>query len=58
MPEANSDKNIYELKAVIVHRGTAHGGHYFTYVRDEMGEGDWNLKEPEKYDQEPEEVVV
>lgn len=40
-----------------MHRGTAHGGHYFTYVRDELGEGDWNLKVPEKYEDEPVETV-
>ena len=34
---------MYELKAVIVHRGSAYGGHYFTYARDEMMEGGWNL---------------
>lgn len=25
----------------MIHRGNAHGGHYHTYIRDCMGEGDW-----------------
>lgn len=31
----------YELFAVINHRGTAHSGHYFAYIRDCLGEGTW-----------------
>ena len=33
----------YELFAVINHRGTAHSGHYFAYIRDCEGEGKWSL---------------
>ena len=31
----------YDLSAVIVHRGTAHSGHYHAFVRDVLGEGRW-----------------
>lgn len=42
----------YELKAVIIHRGGAYGGHYHAYIRDELKEGVWKLKVPEKYSTE------
>eukprot|EP00742_Colponemidia_sp_Colp-10_P008382 GILJ01009078.1.p1 GENE.GILJ01009078.1~~GILJ01009078.1.p1 ORF type:complete len:1079 (-),score=209.65 GILJ01009078.1:147-3383(-) len=32
---------IYELSAVIIHRGTAYSGHYHAYIRDMMVEGTW-----------------
>jgi ubiquitin carboxyl-terminal hydrolase 40 len=31
MEDGNSSK--YELKAIIIHRGGAYGGHYHAYVR-------------------------
>lgn len=34
---------IYQLFAVIMHRGSAHSGHYFAYIRDTMDEGAWVL---------------
>ncbi|CAD8211707.1 unnamed protein product [Paramecium octaurelia] len=45
---------IYELQGVIIHRGNAHGGHYFAYFRDLLDEGDWLSHIPE-YWQEKEE---
>ena len=33
--------NTYELFAIIMHRGTAHSGHYFAYIKDYQGEGSW-----------------
>lgn len=35
-------RNVYDLQAVLMHRGTAYSGHYFAYIRDFMGEGTWN----------------
>lgn len=29
-----SDECNYELFTVLIHRGSAHGGHYHTYIRD------------------------
>jgi uncharacterized UBP type Zn finger protein len=26
------DSTIYELKSIIIHRGSAHGGHYHAYI--------------------------
>ena len=40
-PKIDSDDNKYELYGVVVHRGTAHGGHYLCYIRDLMQETDW-----------------
>ena len=31
----------FELYGVIVHRGSAHGGHYFCYIRDVLQESNW-----------------
>jgi ubiquitin C-terminal hydrolase len=33
----------YELFGVIVHRGTPYSGHYFSYIRDTIKEGNWDL---------------
>jgi hypothetical protein len=32
---------LYELNAVIIHKGGAMGGHYHAYIRDVMREGKW-----------------
>ncbi|CAK64552.1 unnamed protein product (macronuclear) [Paramecium tetraurelia] len=48
------DNLVYELQGVIIHRGNAHGGHYFAYFRDLLDEGDWLSHIPE-YWQEKEE---
>ena len=32
---------IYELFSVVVHRGSAFGGHYFAYIRDIDDLGSW-----------------
>jgi hypothetical protein len=37
--------SLYELLAVIMHRGSAYSGHYFAYIRDSMHEGKWVLDE-------------
>ena len=33
---------LYELFAIIMHRGSAHSGHYFAYIRDYQREGNWS----------------
>ena len=33
----------YDLFAVLIHRGDAYGGHYHTYIRDTLKEGDWEV---------------
>lgn len=41
---AGDDSNmqeLYQLSAVIMHRGTAYSGHYFAYIRDWQQEGVW-----------------
>lgn len=39
---AYEDK-LFLLQAVIMHRGSAHSGHYFAYIRDSMAEGKWDI---------------
>ena len=42
---------MYELFGVLIHRGTAHSGHYFAYIRDTLGEGDWKSNFQEKVEE-------
>ncbi|XP_062518219.1 ubiquitin carboxyl-terminal hydrolase 40-like [Corticium candelabrum] len=39
--EESSDKNYFELFSVVVHKGSTHGGHYFAYIKDVDGLGQW-----------------
>lgn len=42
--EANADTAAeYELYGVLIHRGSAHAGHYFCYIRDIMQESNWKV---------------
>jgi len=43
----------YELKAIIIHSGSAYGGHYHAYIHDELKEGNWHLTLPEEFKSEP-----
>ena len=36
---------LYDLYSVVIHSGSAGGGHYFAYIRDVYGEGKWNLSD-------------
>jgi ubiquitin C-terminal hydrolase len=40
----SEDKYIYELKSIVIHRGGAFGGHYFSYIKDDLKEGNWYLE--------------
>lgn len=44
-PEANAEHGgaEYELYGILIHRGSAHSGHYFCYIRDIMQESDWKI---------------
>ena len=50
------EEMIYELKSIVIHRGSAYGGHYYAYIRDDLNEGNWNLEKQETYDNKPVEV--
>lgn len=43
--EANASESDhgceYELYGVLIHRGSAHSGHYFCFIRDIMQECNW-----------------
>lgn len=51
-----TDLPQYELYGVVIHRGSAHGGHYFAYVRDVLQESSWrsNLEKKETEDNKEE----
>lgn len=48
--EGKPEENQYELYGVLIHRGSAHGGHYVCYIRDLMQESNWEqgLQDAEK----------
>lgn len=52
--ENESYETNYELCSLIIHRGNAHSGHYFSYIRDELNEGGWDLPLLDNYIKEPE----
>lgn len=43
----------YELKTILIHSGGAYGGHYHAYIQDDLKEGNWHLKMPEQFKEEP-----
>jgi len=49
----NKDTNKYELYSVIIHRGNANQGHYFSYTRDLLLEGNNDLKPLTEFRNEP-----
>ncbi len=49
----NKDTNKYELYSVIIHRGNANQGHYFSYTRDLLQEGYNDLKPLTEFRTEP-----
>jgi ubiquitin carboxyl-terminal hydrolase 47 len=34
--------SVYELYAIMIHNGGAYGGHYFAYIKDCAGSGEWS----------------
>ena len=42
--ELSEDELIYELKSIVVHSGSAHGGHYYAYAKDDMNQGNHYLE--------------
>jgi len=31
-----AEESVYELKAIVIHRGGPYGGHYFAYIKDDL----------------------
>jgi ubiquitin carboxyl-terminal hydrolase 40 len=50
------DKYMFELKSIVIHRGGAHGGHYFSYIKDDLNEGNWYLEKDIKVEETPDEI--
>lgn len=57
--QKSKDELSYELKSIVVHRGGAHGGHYFAYIKDDLNEGSWYLDKlsKEEMESDPTEVL-
>jgi ubiquitin C-terminal hydrolase len=49
----NNPETEYELNAVVVHRGTPFSGHFFSYIRDITGDGNWDLKPLDELKKQP-----
>ena len=32
----SADELVYELKAIVIHRGGPYGGHYYAYMKDDL----------------------
>ena len=52
----DSDLTTYELKSIVIHKGSPYGGHYYAYIRDDLEDGNWHLKMPETFDAKPTEI--
>lgn len=50
--------HVYELKSIVIHRGGAYGGHYYAYIKDDLGDGNWHLQNDSDFESTPTEVVV
>ena len=46
--QITEDYSIYELFSVIIHSGSAYGGHYHTYIKDFDNLGEWDKIEQPK----------
>jgi hypothetical protein len=42
------DEGVYDLCAVVTHKGTSHSGHYHVYARDTLREGKWTVPAEKK----------
>lgn len=49
---------MYELKAIVIHRGGPYGGHYYAYIKDDLGQGKWDLEIPKVFNEKPQEKTV
>jgi ubiquitin carboxyl-terminal hydrolase 34 len=44
-PDSENDSFEYELMGVTVHTGTAEGGHYYSFIRDDTDRDDKEMPE-------------
>ena len=57
LKNSEPEQFTYELKSIVIHRGGAYGGHYWAYVKDDLGEGNWNLETGVEKMSEPTETL-
>ena len=48
--KVDPEDSQYELKSIIIHRGSAYGGHYYAYIHDDLGQGNWHLQKQENFE--------
>ena len=41
------------MKSIVIHSGGPYGGHYYAYIKDDLGEGNWNLHMPAVFAKDP-----
>ena len=58
LQSASKDELVYELKSIVIHRGGAYGGHYFAYIKDDLGVGNWHVEKLDKFEDKPVEVTT
>lgn len=59
--KTSHDYCTYELFSVIIHSGSAYGGHYHTYIRDVQNIGNWlndDVKKTQENEQEEQEIYL
>jgi ubiquitin C-terminal hydrolase len=44
--KVDPEDSIYELKAIVIHRGGPYGGHYYAYMKDDLAQGNWDREMP------------
>lgn len=41
MATGDEGSSLYRLRGVVVHSGQANGGHYYSFIRSDRGDGKW-----------------
>jgi ubiquitin C-terminal hydrolase len=58
LQSASQDELVYELKSIVIHRGGAYGGHYYAYIKDDLGIGNWDVEKLDRFEDKPVEVTT
>lgn len=53
----NDEEKVYELKGIVIHRGSCYGGHYYAYIKDDLMQGNWDREMPENFHEKPSEKL-
>jgi ubiquitin C-terminal hydrolase len=53
----SDEEKIYELKGIVIHRGSCYGGHYYAYIKDDLMQGTWDREMPNIFNEKPSEKI-